>query len=397
MIDQEGFAALETLGRCRFAPHKRLRLFYLAVGRDHRAARRLIGRHVPARPGVYGMIGREGELLYIGKSRRLVSRLLGHFAAGGERAKSRRIVERTARLVWETWPDELSALLRELELIRRWRPQYNVRGLTRYPRATYIAVGRDRAPGTYLTTGKGPGEAAVFGPIRGGRRGAEWLRVLNDHFGLRDCSSRIPISFSDDRVFFAQQRTAACLRHALGTCLGPCAAGCTTRRYRKQVRAVRAFLSGNGGDELDRLEAQMRAAAAAEQYELAATLRDTWKTLGELSATLRRLRDAEDRYRFVYPLRRQGGGGTTWYLIDRGRVTAATPAPRTAGAARRCQRLIETVFGTEGGVPTDRDDMEVLLLVAGWFKQHPAELERTLDPEAAGAYCRTLIGRRLAG
>ena len=70
MVGREGFAAWETLGRCRFAPHRRLRLSRLTLDGGERAARRLIRRQVPPRPGVYGMIGRDGELLYLGKSRR---------------------------------------------------------------------------------------------------------------------------------------------------------------------------------------------------------------------------------------------------------------------------------------------------------------------------------------
>src|SRR5438105_3941929 len=82
----------------------------------------------PATPGVYGMVDGNGELIYIGKAKSLRLRLLSYFRPRSRERKAARIIGQTKTLAWELCPNEFSALLRELELIRRWRPRCNVTG-----------------------------------------------------------------------------------------------------------------------------------------------------------------------------------------------------------------------------------------------------------------------------
>src|SRR5262245_47330452 len=82
----------------------------------------------PRKPGVYGMVDANGELLYVSKAKSLLLLLLSYFRKRGMPAKAGKIIRRSTEIVWEVHAGEFAALLRELELIRRWRPRGNVQG-----------------------------------------------------------------------------------------------------------------------------------------------------------------------------------------------------------------------------------------------------------------------------
>ena len=82
----------------------------------------------PQQPGVYGMIDAHQELIYVGKAKNLRTRLLSYFRPRSLPPRARKIIRHTASILWQACPTEFSSLLRELELIRRWRPRWNVQG-----------------------------------------------------------------------------------------------------------------------------------------------------------------------------------------------------------------------------------------------------------------------------
>jgi excinuclease ABC subunit C len=362
----------------------------MEIPQDLRTARRLIRWHCPGTPGVYGMIDADGSLIYVGKSKALSGRLLGHFASNPAESKSRRIVQRTRRLVWENAPHELVALLRELELIRRWQPRFNVRGDPRRARSGLLCLGRGPASHAYLAAGPSDRDMARFGPFRAGFRTREWVRTVNNCFGLRDCSDRTPILFSEQRELFPTERNPGCLRRDLGHCLGPCAAACTRGQYEDRIRAAGDFLRGRNRSILSELQSAMLAASAEGQYERAAALRDNWQNLRDLDDRLTRMRQVRRRFSFVYPLpgHVETDSGETWCLIRRGIVAAATPAPRDPQSAELCLKALDSVYGDGPHVEaTEREDWDVLLIVSAWFRRHPTELERTFSPEKGRRLC----------
>ena len=102
------------------------------------------------RPGVYGMLDEGDQLIYVGKAKSLRSRLLSYFRRKSRDRKAGRIISRTRSIVWEHVPSEFAALLRELELIRRWRPRYNVMGQPGRRRPIHVCLGRQPAPYVFL-------------------------------------------------------------------------------------------------------------------------------------------------------------------------------------------------------------------------------------------------------
>src|SRR5262245_66178237 len=105
---------------------------YGVTGERPRTLRAGIRDACPPRPGVYGMVDDAGELIYVGKAKALRARLLSYFRTYSRDPKAGRILHRARAIVWELVPSEFAALLRELELIRRWRPRFNVAGQPRH-------------------------------------------------------------------------------------------------------------------------------------------------------------------------------------------------------------------------------------------------------------------------
>jgi len=383
VLSSDAPSRFDDFGTCRFRSRRRARAAGIALGVELAAKRRQIRDHCPQSPGVYGMVDAQGELIYVGKSKSLRDRLLSYCASQSADSKSRRILDRTERLVWETLPDEFGALLRELELIQRWRPRFNVQGQPGRLRRTYLCLGRGPAAYAYLASEPSPRAERFFGPLPGVRRWRTIVRSVNDCFQLRDCPDRVPMVFADQLELFAQDRPAQCMRFDLGTCLGPCAGRCSSSQYAERLRQAAAFLQGDDLSMLDRLHAAMREAAALRQFERAAALRDAWDALDRLHAQLQSLRDAQEHFTFVYPL--AGPHGATWYFLRRGRVIAAAGAPRDQRTARRCLQLLERVYDVEDSPETDpaEADLDVLLLVAGWFRRYPEQLAAVLPPEVA--------------
>jgi excinuclease ABC subunit C len=335
------------------------------------------------------MLDRRGRLIYVGKAKVLRARLMSYFRKGARDEKAGRIINRTRVLVWEPAPNEFHALLRELELIRCWRPGYNVQGIPGRVQNVYVCLGRAPAPYAFATrqpTGK---ELAVVGPLKGGTMANEAARRVNDLFKLRDCAQTQVMHFADQGELFPVIRAPGCLRYDLGTCLGPCAALTTRGTYANHVRQARRFLEGGDLTAVDRLRAAMTAAAEEMKFERAAALRDKLTPLEWVAERLGWLTQARRNHSFIYPV--AGDEGVTlWYLIRRGRVLGSIPAPADANARKATAAVIEQTYDRRliGADIPPADQVDHVLLVAAWFRRFAPERDRTLTPDQALAACR---------
>ncbi len=350
--------------------------------------RALMSQDCPRLPGVYGMIDPRGELIYVGKAKNLRARLLSYFRPRSRDPKAGRILKRTRSLVWEIATSEFAALLRELELIQRWRPRFNVQGQPEQRRRVYVCVGRRPAATVFLARNPPRTAQASFGPVPAGFQAREALRRLNDWFRLRDCPETQEMAFSDQPELFALPLTPGCIRHEIGTCLAPCAAACSSLDYSTSVESLLAFLRGDDASPLRTLEAEMTAAAAHMQFERAAALRDKLDTLTWLSEHLQRVRDAL-RHSFVYAVRSHEDA-ESWYLIHGGRVRAVVAAPNDELSGNEAAKRIQEVYGVRGSAtgPPRGGEMDAVLLVAAWFRQRMEEHRNVLEPAAALERCR---------
>jgi excinuclease ABC subunit C len=341
----------------------------------------------PRRPGVYGMVDRDGELIYVGKAKNLRMRLLSYFRPRSRGRKAARIVIQTATLVWEPCPSEFAALLRELELIRRWRPRWNVAGQPLRRQNAFVCLGRKPAPYAFLTRRPPVNALATFGPIPAGRRAVNAVCRINDLFKLRDCPEAQEMIFPEQGQLYSLEKPAGCLRLEIGTCLGPCTGTCSRRDYHAMVRAARSFLAGTGLAPLTRLQEAMSAAAEAQQFERAAVLRDKLEVLTWLSTKLERLRRARAEMSFIYPVRGQSGE-RLWYLIHGAHTVKVVAAPDDLASADLARAAIRGVFAGNGpALLESHEHLDGMMLVMAWFRKYPKELKKTMTVAEAIAKC----------
>jgi excinuclease ABC subunit C len=344
------------------------------------------------RPGTYRFYSPEGEIVYVGKSKRLRTRLLSYFRCSYPEEKGARIVREAARIEWEHAPSEFAALLEELRLIKRFRPRFNVAMKRDARHYAFIRLTRGPAPRLQVVRGAGSEDGGVYyGPFNGAQRVGEAVRELSDALGLRDCGNDVRMHFADQaELFQLAYRTPGCIRHEIRKCLGPCIAACTEGEYRERLALARAFLEGSDDGPMEVLRAEMEAASERLEFERAGAYRDKLRRLEILKEQFGRLRFAVETLSFAYVVPGAEGDDRV-YLVRRGRVRAELPAPRTARDRTRLRQLEHEVFGPierdTASVPTH--EIDELLLLSSWFRRFPEELARTrvvdLAPLAATA------------
>lgn len=350
----------------------------------------------PPVPGVYGMFDRTGELIYVGKSRSLRHRLMSYFSDSSLKEKAGRIIEHSRAIQWETQPSDFAAQLRELDLIRRWTPRFNVQGVPQRQRPVYLCLGRKPAETFFLSTSPPPTSpasdcVAAEGPFYGVGRMSRVVDSLNKTFGLRDCSQKTVFQFAEQMSLFDLQPRPGCLRLEIGTCLGPCAAACTRAEYLQRVNAAQSFIDGFNDEPLIATQETMERAAANQQYELAGRARDTLKSLHYALRKLTHLADARQSYSFVYAA--QGyDGRSIWYLIRRGEVVDVAAAPTGPDGYRDLKPLMKIWKNRLGPRSTTLvgEHPHTVSVVASWFRKHRRELKQTFSPESAGRRYRHL-------
>ncbi|MFP2899109.1 hypothetical protein [Corallococcus sp. 4LFB] len=249
---------------------------------DPRAATLL--SHVRAsaenRPGVYRFFGPAGELLYVGKSVRVRTRLLSYFRAD-EGEKAWEIVAQAHQVEWEYTASEFAALLHEFRLIKSHRPLYNVEH-KRDRSHCFLQLTREAVPRLRVVGQPGGGGSAeYFGPFHGRHTMADVVRAVNDLLELRDCPSETPMRLADQLPLFPMKDDPRCMRGQTARCLSPCASGCTTAEYLAQVALARAFLNGESDRPLVILRERMAMAArrsSSSTRRSCATARSGWRT-----------------------------------------------------------------------------------------------------------------------
>jgi len=326
-------------------------------------------------PGVYLMRGAHGEVLYVGKSTQVRTRLLSYFRLPWPEHRHARLLRETARIEWEPLPSEFAALLREVRLIRAHLPRYNVRSARPLDKWWVITIAKGIAPRLRIQRASAAARsrdvAQVIGPFASRRPLVEALRVLNDALGLRDCTDRVTMHMRDVAELFeeshpALQRTPACHRYETKRCLGPCVGAPSEYEYRTQLSRARAVLEGRDDMPHQQLVREMAVASAAMSYERAGWLRDRLAALQELDAQLTRVREALARPSFVYAVPGRDGDDRL-YLVRHGRVVAdARCADPGAVAAMQSLEL--------GGeqIPSGAmvDHLDELLMLEQWFRTH---------------------------
>jgi excinuclease UvrABC nuclease subunit len=334
------------------------------------------------RPGVYRMLSPDGEILYVGKSRRLRTRLLGYFRAAFPHEKGARIIREAGGVAWDYLPSEFAALLEELRLIKRFRPRFNVMMKRDARHYAFIRISTGPAPKFLVVRGAGNDDhGTYYGPFHGAWQLEEALRELNDVLGLRDCRLEQKMYFSDQAEMpVAPPRTPGCIRHEIGKCLGPCIAGTTQAQYRARFQLAREFLEGAHDAPIETLRTAMEDSSEKLEFERAAQLRDKILRLESLREQFARLRFAVESLSFVYTVPGFGSDDRA-YVIRRGCVRAELPAARTSAEQHALAGRAAEIFAPHerSNTTVPAHEVDELLLLSSWFRKFPAELDKTVS------------------
>ena len=227
---------------------------------------------LPDSPGCYIMKHR-GEVIYVGKAVNLKNRVRQYFHQSADHtAKVRAMVEKIDDFDTVLVSGELEALILECNLIKRYRPFYNIllKDDKHYP---FLRLDMSEPfPRLTLVRQTERDGCKYFGPYFGAAAVREVMDVVRVNFPLRTCSHRLP----------AARPLRPCVHYEIGQCLAPCAGKVTEEMYGQVVANVVGFLNGHAEPVIRDLQEQMREASMAMQFEHAATLRDRIRAIEDV-------------------------------------------------------------------------------------------------------------------
>lgn len=232
------------------------------------AAIRNVLKTLPLKPGVYRMHDARGDVLYVGKARALKSRVSNYTQVKNLSKRLQRMVSHTRSMTIVTTNNEAEALLLEAQLIKRYRPPYNVllRDDKSFP---FILLRADHDfPRIQKHRGARRAKGDYYGPFASAGSVNNTLNALQKLFLLRSCTDG-----------FFKTRDRPCLLYQIKRCSAPCVGRIDQPGYDELVADAKKFLAGKATDVQTKLGTQMQAAAENMDFELAAVLRDRLKAL----------------------------------------------------------------------------------------------------------------------
>lgn len=215
------------------------------------------------RPGIYQMVDADGDVLYVGKAKNLRKRVGSYFRASALAPKTAALVKRIANVDVTVTETELEALLLEQNLIKEYRPPFNIllRDDKSYP---YIFLSdRDTWPRLAFHRGAKRKKGTYFGPFPSVHSVRESMSFLQKTFRVRQCEDS-----------FFKNRSRPCLQYQIERCNAPCVGLISEDNYQRDVRHTRMFLEGRNQPLMKELEADMDRASAELAFEEAAQIRD---------------------------------------------------------------------------------------------------------------------------
>ena len=252
-------------------------------------------KEIPVSAGVYLYKDSAGKIIYIGKAKRLRSRVRSYFQARPFDRKTDALVKQIADVEFIVTDNEVEALILEATLTKKHRPRYNVnlKDDKSYPHLKLTI--NEPFPKAVITRRIQKDGALYFGPFLPASMARKTIDVINRTFQLRTCDIEI-----DGKA------PRPCLEYHIKRCLGPCVRGlCTADQYQEAVRDVRLLLEGRNTELADTLEERMGQASEEMRYEMAAKYRDLRKTVIKLSEQ-QKMATSPDRDVDIFAYYREG-------------------------------------------------------------------------------------------
>ncbi len=231
---------------------------------------------VPKLPGVYRMLNTKGEILYVGKAKNLPNRLKSYVSEKNHIIRTERMLSQTTKLEITSTSNESEALLLEANLIKKFKPKFNIllRDDKSFP---FIFIGnKDYWPQIKRHRGKKTKEGFYFGPFASAGSANWTIKMIQKIFHLRVC---------DDTVF--KNRERPCILYQIKRCSGPCVGFIEKEEYKQTVDDAIEFVSGKSRRIQKSLSDQMQKASDELDFEKATILRDRIKSLNIIQSSQR--------------------------------------------------------------------------------------------------------------
>lgn len=226
---------------------------------------------LPDDPGVYIMLDKDGNVIYVGKARVLKNRVRQYFHSSLKTEKVAAMVANIADFYYIITKSEIDALSLENNLIKKYKPKYNIllKDDKTYP---YIKVSVSEKFPSFTVTRKLKKGGRYFGPYMGGVRVRDVLEIVNMAYGVRTCYTPV-----------GEKPKKPCLNYHIHRCPAPCAHLISEEEYGERVKAAMRFLDGDEGNVEALLKEKMNAYAEAEEFELAIDCRNKLEMLSKIA------------------------------------------------------------------------------------------------------------------
>lgn len=222
---------------------------------------------LPNEPGVYQYYDNEGKILYVGKAKNLKKRVSSYFTKTHDSGKTRVLVKKIASIKHIVVNTETDALLLENNLIKKYRPRYNVllKDDKTYP---WICIKNERFPRVFSTRRVIKDGSEYFGPYTSMKTVSTLLDLIRGLFLLRTCN----YDLSSEKIHSGKYKV--CLEYHLGNCKGPCEGLETETAYHTNIASIKEILKGNFKTSLVQFKSQMKALAENMEFEEAQIIKE---------------------------------------------------------------------------------------------------------------------------
>ena len=222
---------------------------------------------LPSSPGVYQYFDDKGTIIYVGKAKNLKKRVRSYFTKTHDNQKTRILVKKIVRIEHIVVASEMDALLLENNLIKKYKPRYNVllKDDKTYP---WICIKKERFPRIFVTRKVFKDGSEYFGPYTNIKTVYTLLELIRGIYPLRNCR----FDLSQEKV--EAKKYKVCLEYHMGNCHAPCEDKVSEAEYDENIKAIRSIIKGNFKDSLQNFKTQMNRLAHNLEFEEAQKIKE---------------------------------------------------------------------------------------------------------------------------
>ena len=234
-------------------------------------------KQLPVNPGVYLFKDKDDKVIYIGKAKVLKNRVKSYFHSKTHDSKTTVMVSKIMDLEWIITETEVEALLLENNLVKDYKPHYNI-SLKDDKTFPFIRITNEDYPRVFITRNVEKDGSRYFGPYTNVHNVRKSMKIIHKLFSLRTCRHVL------DAKTVASAKVALCLEYHMKNCDGPCQNLVDKLEYQSMISEIIRFLNGHTSELLALIKEKMRVASKTQEYEAAAKYRDQLTILKDYSA-----------------------------------------------------------------------------------------------------------------